>query len=101
MLHIGAGYLTDTVDIGGIFDLDKTTYGPRTREFLAISEKNGKVRSAGYELPKSFLLCNDGERDTVWLSQLASSTLQKRVEKAEEKYNLRKQSVPEERKEHL
>ncbi len=80
MLHIGAGYLIDTRQIVGIFDLDKTTYGPRTREFLAKAEKAGQVISAGYELPKSFLVCSDGKKTTVYLSQLASSTLQKRME---------------------
>ncbi|MBO5220792.1 MAG: DUF370 domain-containing protein [Clostridia bacterium] len=80
MLHIGAGYLIDPRQIVGIFDLDKTTYGPRTREFLAKAEKAGQVISAGYELPKSFLVCADGKKTTVYLSQLASSTLQKRME---------------------
>ena len=79
MLHIGAGYLIDSRQIVGIFDLDKTTYGPRTREFLAKAEKEGNVVSAGYELPKSFLVCRDGEKTTVYLSQLAASTLQKRL----------------------
>lgn len=83
MLHIGAGYLINTAQIVGIFDLDKTTYGPRTREFLAKAEKKGNVVSAGYELPKSFLVCNEGEKTTVYLSQLAVSTLQKRMKNAE------------------
>ena len=81
MLHIGAGFLINTDRIVGIFDLDKTTYGPKTREFLAKAEKAGQVVSAGYELPKSFLVCNDRGQTTVYLSQLASSTLQKRMEK--------------------
>ena len=81
MLHIGAGYLIPVREIVGIFDLDKTTYGPRTREFLAKAEKAGRVVSAGYELPKSFLVCNQKGKSTVYLSQLASSTLQKRLER--------------------
>ena len=80
MLHIGSGYLIDTASVVGIFDLDKTTYGPRTREFLAMAEKEGRVISAGYELPKSFIVCNEDGKSTVYLSQLASSTLQKRAE---------------------
>ncbi len=81
MLHIGAGYLISTDTIVGIFDLDKTTYGPRTREFLAKAEERGQVVSAGFELPKSFLVCNEGGRPRVYLSQLSSATLQKRSEK--------------------
>lgn len=83
MLHIGAGYLINTAQIVGIFDLDKTTYGPRTREFLAKAEKSGRVISAGYELPKSFVVCNEEGNTTVYLSQLAVSTLQKRIKNAE------------------
>ncbi len=89
MLHIGAGYLINTGQIIGIFDLDKTTYGPRTREFLAKAEKAGRVISAGYELPKSFLVCNEKGITTVYLSQLAVSTLQKRMETAEKKQKKR------------
>ncbi|MBO5214196.1 MAG: DUF370 domain-containing protein [Clostridia bacterium] len=80
MLHIGSGYLINTETIVGIFDLDKTTYGTRTREFLAKAEKAGNVISAGYELPKSFIVCSENGRGRVYLSQLASSTLQKRYE---------------------
>lgn len=80
MLHIGSGYLINTAEIVGIFDLDKTTYGPKTREFLAKAEKAGQVVSAGYELPKSFIVCHTNGAPTVYLSQLASSTLQKRIE---------------------
>lgn len=80
MLHIGSGYLINTGQIIGIFDLDKTTYGPKTREFLAKAEQAGQVISAGYELPKSFLVCNENGKTVVYLSQLASSTLQKRAE---------------------
>ncbi|MBO5248200.1 MAG: DUF370 domain-containing protein [Clostridia bacterium] len=80
MLHIGSGYLINTDTIVGIFDLDKTTYGPRTREFLAMAEKSGQVVSAGYELPKSFLVCKEDGKSRVYLSQLASAKLQKRIE---------------------
>lgn len=80
MLHIGAGYLIRVTEIIGIFDLDKTTYGRRTREFLATAQKTGQVVSAGEELPKSFLLCREKGKTTVYLSQLATATLQKRIE---------------------
>ncbi len=81
MLHIGSGYLINTETIVGIFDLDKTTYGTRTREFLAKAEKAGNVISAGYELPKSFIVCYEQGRQTVYLSQLSSSTLKGRSER--------------------
>ncbi|MBQ1272063.1 MAG: DUF370 domain-containing protein [Clostridia bacterium] len=85
MLHIGAGYLINTASIVGIFDLDKTTYGPKTREFLKKAEQTGAVVSAGYELPKSFIVCHEKGESKVYLSQLASSTLQKRMENKKNK----------------
>ena len=78
-LLIGAGYSVDHAEIIGIFDLDKTTDGKITREFLARAEKNGQVVSAGEELPKSFLLSSDGKSTAVSLSQFMSSTLVKRL----------------------
>lgn len=83
MLPIGAGYLVDTGQIVGIFDLDKTTYGKNTREFLAAAQKSGQVIAAGDELPKSFLVCEKNGTKTVYLSQLASSTLIGRLERDE------------------
>ncbi len=89
MLHIGAGYLIQSGDVVGIFDLDKTTYGPKTRDFLACAEKAGRVISAGQELPKSFIVCQKEGETTVYLSQLATATLQKRWETALKHYEKR------------
>ena len=80
ILHIGAGSLIRLTEIVGIFDLDKTTYGKKTREFLTKAEKAGQVISAGNELPKSFIVCKEKGKTTVYLSQLAAATLQKRIE---------------------
>lgn len=85
ILHIGAGYWIDTGQIVGIFDLDKTTYGKITRAFLAKAEQAGQVIAAGEELPKSFLLCEDRGVCRVYLSQLAATTLQKRILAGEER----------------
>lgn len=80
-LHLGNDAIVRKTEIVGIFDLDNTTQSVRTREFLARAEKEKTVvNAAGAELPKSFVLCGgDGERK-IFLSQLNSSTLQKRSE---------------------
>ena len=76
----------DSVRIG---DFSWSIFEPREGEFsfelfdafLAAAEKAGSVvNAAGLELPKSFVVCADGERQTVYLSQLNSSTLFKRSE---------------------
>lgn len=80
-LHLGSSVVVPQGDILGIFDLDNTTYSRTTRDFLAGAEARGQVVTVGEDLPKSFLLCRDRNgRETVYLSQLSSATLLKRVE---------------------
>ena len=80
-LHLGASVVIPQGDVLGIFDLDNTTSSRTTRDFLTRAEQAGQVVTVGEDLPKSFLLCRapDGEV-TVYLSQLSSATLLKRVE---------------------
>ena len=78
-LHLGASVVIPLGDVLGIFDLDNTTSSRVTRDFLA--QQAGQVVSVGEDLPKSFLLCrNQAGRVTVYLSQLSSATLLRRVE---------------------
>ena len=80
-LHLGSSVIIHQDDVLGIFDLDNTTSSHLTRQFLAKAEREGRVVSAGDDLPKSFLLCRDRQgNDTVYLSQLATATLLKRLE---------------------
>ena len=67
--------------IVGIFDLDNCSYEKRTREFLAKSEKNKRVVSGSWELPRSFTVCagKHGEEERVYLSPLSPGTLEKRA----------------------
>ena len=45
------------------------------------AQRAGRVVTVGDDLPKSFLLCRDGAGETtVYLSQLSSATLLKRME---------------------
>ena len=83
-LNIGASVVIPQDDILGIFDLDNTTWSRHTRAFLAQAEKQGRVKSAGDDLPKSFLLCKDKQGAvTVYLSQLSPATLVRRLESGE------------------
>ena len=80
-LHLGSSVVIHQDDILGIFDLDNTTWSHRTRDFLALAELEGRVVSIGDDLPKSFTLCQDKAGNvTVYLSQLSSATLHKRME---------------------
>lgn len=81
-LHIGQETIIKTEDIVAIFDLDTSTVGKPTRDYLRKMEKEKKVITVSYELPKSFILTfnkKDGEK--IYISQLSSQTLLKRAEK--------------------
>lgn len=80
-LHLGNDVAVRKKDILGVFDLDNSSQSLLTRRFLVRAEKAGQVvNAAGAELPKSFVLCAEGGRQTVYLCQLNASTLQKRSE---------------------
>ena len=80
-LHLGNNYVVRKSAILAVFDLDNSSQSHLTRQFLLKAEKAGQVVSAsGGELPKSFVVCEEQGRQTVWLSQLNASTLLRRSE---------------------
>ena len=55
--------------------MDNATVSAVSRKYLSVAEKNGLVESAGYEIPKSFIVYRDGDDIKVCFSQLNSSSL--------------------------
>ena len=76
-LDLGKGKFINSDDLVGIFDLDITSQSHITRKYLTLSEKNGKVINASEDIPKSFVIQKD---KSVFLSQMNTATLLKRVE---------------------
>lgn len=74
-LNIGADVLLRSSEIMGIFDLDTASMGADTKRFLKEAEKNKRLKHAGYELPKSFVVTRSGE---IYLSQFSSQVLRSR-----------------------
>ena len=80
-LHLGQNEIVSDHRIIGIFDLDKCSYGKRTREYLAAAEQEGVVLDVSGDLPKSFVVCDHPYHPQIaYLSQLAPSTLKNRAE---------------------
>lgn len=79
-VHIGQSVLVPFESVLGVFDLDNSSWSHRTRSFLEKAEKEGRVVNAASDLPRSFVLCREGERSTVYLSQLSTATLKGRLE---------------------
>lgn len=78
-LHLGQDTVVKFDSVIGIFDMDTSTVSKFTRDFLRKAEKDGNVVNVSYELPKSFVVCLENEKLKVYISQLSSSTLQKRA----------------------
>ena len=79
-LHLGQNVVVPESSIIGIFDMDNTTGSHITRRYLSHAEKRKNVISISDELPKSFIVCDENNKSTVYLSQLSSQTLLKRSE---------------------
>lgn len=75
-LHIGNDYSVDVREIIGIFDMDNTTITSCTKKLLDKAEKEKRLFLATYELPKTYIIT----KKRIYLSQLAASTLKKRLE---------------------
>ena len=79
-LHLGKGTVVSTGEIIGLFDLDITSQSHLTRKYLNMAEKAGQVINAAEDIPKSFVVCCERRKKTVYLSQMASATLLRRAE---------------------
>ena len=79
-LHLGAGAVVRTDSIIGVFDLDNTSQSHLTRSYLTAAEKRGQVVNVAEDIPKSFVVCSDGGKTIVYLSQMSPQTLQRRIE---------------------
>lgn len=87
-LHLGQDTVVLIKDIIGIFDLETSTISQTTRDTLAAAQKSGRVVNVSMEMPKSFVLCGNGEKTTVYITQISSSTLLKRTGFTDEISNL-------------
>ena len=77
-IDIATDFLVKDSDIVGIFDLDNTTTaGKHTMNFLNEKQKEGKVTYLIKDIPKSFVVMDNGE---VFVVELNSQILKKRFE---------------------
>ncbi len=80
-LHLGQGVMIPHDEIIGVFDLDNASDSKWTREFLRNAEEQSVVISVCDDIPRSFVVADHPYHpQIVYLSQLSSQTLQKRVE---------------------
>ena len=81
-IHLGEDTVVRDRDIIGIFDIENTSVGKHTKNFLNRAGKQNKIYTVSYEMPKSFVICsNEEEKETVYVSQISAATLKKRSER--------------------
>ena len=75
-LNIGGNAMIKYNDIVAILDMETTSISKKTREFFKECERRGQVVNVAEDIPKSYILCGD----KIYISQISSATLLKRVE---------------------
>ena len=79
-VYLGGDAAIEESRLVGLFDLDNTSWSYLTREFLSRSQREGRVRTAAEDIPRSFVLCTD---ETVILTQPSTAVLARRLEDQE------------------
>lgn len=78
-LHLGQNTVVNMKDIVGVFEMDNSTVSKHTRNSLTRAQKEHRVVNVSMELPKSFIVCREGGREIVYLSQISTATLLRRA----------------------
>ena len=79
-LHLGQGVTVTQKSIVAVIDLDTATWSRHTRAMLRRAEERGEVVYVTDELPASAVVCAEGGRRTVYISQISSRPLLKRLQ---------------------
>ena len=81
-MHLGQSVTVPYRDVVGIFDMDNASWAFKTREFLEFAEQEGRVIWLCDDLPRSFVVTDNGSENwQVYVTQLSSTALQGRAER--------------------
>ena len=78
-LSMGGGFVVRRRDIVAVFDMDNATYSRISRDALSLAEKRGEVINAAEDIPRTFIVCEEGGKRRVYLSGLSGSALKRRM----------------------
>ena len=79
-LHLGNDVVVSESSVVGIFDIENTSISPATKEFFTAAQKNNRVVYVTDDLPKSFVVCTEGDGYTVYICQVSPATMLKRAQ---------------------
>ena len=77
-INVGGTRIVLKEDILGIFDLDASSTKTDTKRFLSKCESEGHLEAVGQDIPKSFVLCTNGRKENVYMTQLSTTTIEGR-----------------------
>ena len=79
-IHLGSDVSVRLRAIVGIFDMETATVAVDTKAFLTNCEDTDCVTNISPDLPKSFVVCEYGGSQQLYISAVAAGTLRKRVQ---------------------
>lgn len=87
-LYLGQDTVINTRSLVGIFDLETTSVSRLTRAYLSKAQRKGIIVEVSPDLPKSFVVCREKQKNLVYLSQISPATLRKRMSYMKDLSNL-------------
>ncbi len=78
-LHLGQEIVVNQRDIVAIFDMDTSTISKNTRDFLKKAEEKKIVFNISDNIPNSIVICTILGSEVVYISQISTQTLYKRM----------------------
>ncbi|MDD7428529.1 MAG: DUF370 domain-containing protein [Oscillospiraceae bacterium] len=79
-IHLGNENCILGDSVIGIFDIENTSVGKITKEFLSAAEKRGNTEYVSYEMPKAYVVCDDKDYgEKVYVTQVSPLTLRRRA----------------------
>ena len=79
-LHVGNKKSVRGDKIIGIFDLDTATVSGISKDFINRKQREGLVDYDDTDLPRSFILYEEGEKSKIRLSRISSVGLKLRAD---------------------
>lgn len=81
-IYLGSDSVVRSEDIIGVFDIENTSVGKITREYLSAAGKRKSDVYVSFDMPKSFILTEKDGRERVFISPISPATIIKRTKKS-------------------
>ncbi len=79
ILHLGNDVSVNTKSIIGIFDIENTSTSQITKNYLS-NTKEKEIITVDYEMPKTFVVCENDNKESIYITSISVATLRKRYQ---------------------